>query len=152
MSRTLRFGDVDDYAKALREALVESPPKVEELLRVHYSALGHVQTYSQLATAVGYANYGGVNSQYGRLARGVASRLGIVARPREGFWGIVIVDWAGSYDPTGTRFRLRTEVVRALERLGYPWANRIQSKSALQPTHRARKRGAKSLNKSTVGA
>jgi len=103
---------------ALGNALTECPPKVEALLRAHYEARGHVRTYPQLAKRVGYANYGGVNSQYGRLARRVASKLGVTALPEEGFWGIVIVEWAGSYDPSGTRFRLRPQVVQALERLG----------------------------------
>ena len=116
-----RFANVEAYVEALREALAESPAKLEELLRVHYEAPRHVRTYSQLAAAVGYKNYGGVSLQYGRLARKVADRLGVATRPEEGFWGIVIVDWVGAYDPSGTRFRLRPVVVEALEQLELPW-------------------------------
>jgi hypothetical protein len=72
MAKPKRFGGVDAYVEALGDALTECPPKVEELLRAHYQARGHVRTYPQLAETVGYANYGGVNSQYGRLARRVA--------------------------------------------------------------------------------
>ena len=134
MAKPERFGDVDAYVRALGEALTECPPKVEELPRAHYQARGHVRTYPQLAEMVGYANYGGVNSQYGRLARRVASGLGVTSLPEEGFWGIVLVEWAGSYDPSGTRFRLRSQVVEALEQLGFAWASRARSSKALHPT------------------
>lgn len=131
------FGDTDAYVEALREALAECPPIVEELLRIHYEAPRHVRTYSQLAAAVGYRSYGGVSLQYGRLARKVADRLGVVTRPEEGFWGIVIVDWFGVYDPCGTRFRLRPVVIKALEQLGLPWT--AQSRSNTRWSRRRRR-------------
>lgn len=131
-----RFADAERYAMAIKGALREAPHKHQELLVAHLLAPGHAQTYGQLAKAVGYAHYGSVNLQYGTLARRVAERLGIFERPPEGFWGIVLVDWTGDYDPSGTQFRLRPEVVKALRSLGL--ADSSRSNKAVQPTSRAR--------------
>lgn len=76
------FGTADDYTAALGAVIAEGvPEKHIELLRAHLEAPRHTATASQLARAVGYANYGGVNMQYGTLAHRVASRLGVVAPP-----------------------------------------------------------------------
>jgi hypothetical protein len=128
---TKHFGTGEDYANALRAVIAEGvPEKHIELLRAHCLATRRTRTASQLARDVGYANYGAVNLQYGTLAHRVGSRLGLTEPPR-GFWLFVLVDWAGSTDPSGhTRFVLRSPVVQALRRLGYPWARSARSKSA----------------------
>lgn len=114
-----KFAKPAQYARAIGTALNQGSEKHRELLQAHFEAPRHTRTYAQLAKDVGYANYGAVNLQYGILAHRVAEGLGIFALPTQGFWGIVLVDWAGDYDPSGTRFRLRPEVVEALQSLGF---------------------------------
>jgi hypothetical protein len=47
---------------------------------------------------------------YGILAHRLAQGLGIFALPSRGFWGIVLVDWAGGFDPVvlGFAYALRS--------------------------------------------
>lgn len=124
------------YARAITAALLDAPEKHRELLTAHFAAPRHTRTYSELATDVGYANYGAVNLQYGTLARRIAEGLGIFERPSEGFWGAVLVEWTGDYDPRGTRFRLKSSVVDALESLGFSRRRDTRSNKRLQPTAR----------------
>ena len=124
------------YARAITAALREGPEKHRELLAAHFAAPRHTRTYSQLATDVGYATYGAVNLQYGILARRVAAGLGVFERPSEGFWGAVLVEWTGDYDPSGSRFRLRPTVVGALESLGFSPRRETRPTEPLQPTAR----------------
>jgi len=133
-----RFAEAAQYARAIADALDRGPEKHRELLQAHVAAPRQTRTYTQLAHEVGYANYGAVNLQYGILAHRVAENLGIFALPPEDFWGIVLVEWTDAYDPSGSRFRLRREVVEALELLGMVRATATQSFKALQPTIRAR--------------
>jgi hypothetical protein len=132
--RKMHFGTAEDYTKALAAVVAEGvPEKHIELLRAHFEAPGHKRTARQLAQAVGYANYGGVNLQYGILAKRVASRLGVV-EPPNGFWLFVLVEWASRVDPSGdTLFVLRAPVVEALKRLGYPWGRGLRY-HGLDPT------------------
>lgn len=114
-----KFADATRYSRALHAALIDAPEKHEALLRAHLAAPKQTATYAQLAEAVGYAGYGAVNLQYGILAHRVATGLGIFEMPDDGFWGIILVRWTGAYDPSGSRFRLRREVVDALSLLGF---------------------------------
>lgn len=118
MGRT-KFAETAQYARAIGAALNQGSEKHRELLQAHFEAPRHTRTYAQLAKDIGYANYGAVNLQYGILAHRVAETLGIFALPSRGFWGAVLVDWAGGFDPSGTQFRLRPEVVEALESIGF---------------------------------
>ena len=128
MTKT-HFGTADEYTAALSAVVAEGVSDRQiELLRAHYKAPRHTATARQLANAVGYANYGGVNIQYGTLAHRIASRLGIV-EPPNGFWLFVLVNWANSHDPSGdTRFVLRAPMIEALQRLRYPWAVGLSSR------------------------
>lgn len=128
------FGTADDYTAALTAVVTEGvPEKHLELLRAHFEAPRHTATARQLARAVGYSNYNSVNLQYGTLAHRVASRLGVVEAPND-FWLFVLVNWAGSFDPSGdTRFVLRRPVIEALQRLGYPWATGVRSNKRMEP-------------------
>jgi hypothetical protein len=128
---TKHFGSAEEYANALGTVIAEGvPEKHIELLQAHCLAPRRTRTATELAHHVGYANYSAVNLQYGRLAHRVGSQLGLIEPPR-GFWLFVLVNWAGSTDPSGhTRFVLRSPVVEALKKLGYPWARGMMSSSA----------------------
>src|SRR5258708_36602393 len=110
-----KFAEAAQYARAIGAALDQGSEKHRELLQAAFEAPRHARTYAQLASDVGYANYGAVNLQYGILAHRVAEGLGIFALPSRGFWGIVLVDWAGGFDPSGTRFRYALRSLR-------PWS------------------------------
>ena len=131
---THKFAAPAQYAHAIAAALDQGPEKHRELLQAHFQAPRRARTYSQLAEDVGYANYGAVNLQYGILAHRVADGLGIFDQPSEGFWGIVLVEWTGAYDPSGSRFRLRPEVIEACESLGFVRTRPTRSNKDLQPT------------------
>src|SRR5262249_50908418 len=73
-------------------------PDESALLRAHYAAPDHTATWSQLASAVGYANFTAVNLQYGKLATRVAAQLRI-GKPPRGFWLYVLARWAAEPDP-----------------------------------------------------
>lgn len=46
--------------------------------------------------------------------------------PPNGFWLVVLVNWAASVDARGdTRFVMRPPVVNAPRLLGYPWARSV---------------------------
>ena len=47
----------------------------QKFLQAHYRATGRVATMSNLAEAAGYKNYGGVNLQYGGIAKRLARAL-----------------------------------------------------------------------------
>lgn len=47
----------------------------KDFLQSHYRAKGRVSTMSRLAKAAKYKNYGGVNLQYGKLAKRIAKAL-----------------------------------------------------------------------------
>jgi hypothetical protein len=51
-------------------------PGQRRFLQEHYRSTGRVSTMSRLAKAAGYKNYGGVNLQYGKLAKRIAKLLG----------------------------------------------------------------------------
>jgi 5-methylcytosine-specific restriction endonuclease McrA len=111
----------DDYFKAFealqKEGLAEKPIA---LLQAHFNAPNHTATMQQLADAVGYANYGGANMQYGTLGRRVGEKLGI---SKPSFWIFVLVEfeYAGSLGrdlASGHQtFVLRHPVIEALTRL-----------------------------------
>jgi hypothetical protein len=64
-----------EFRRAL--SLIGRPtPGQKKFLRAHYRATGRVATMSNLADAAGYGNYGGVNLQYGGLAKRIAQALG----------------------------------------------------------------------------
>jgi len=76
-----------------------------------------------LAEKVGYANRNAVQLQYGKLARGIDSRLGVVEPPVSDhfigeFWGYVLSDVATKPGSRGhTAYTLRSEVIAALKEL-----------------------------------
>lgn len=62
-----------EFAFALRQI---TPSKGQtRFLQAHYRATGRVTTTTNLARSAGYQNYGGVNLQYGGLAKRIAKIL-----------------------------------------------------------------------------
>src|SRR2546425_10425446 len=60
----------------------------KRFLQAHYRSTGRVATMSNLALAAGYKRYGGVNLQYGGLAKGITRVLHrSVPRTRVGLVG-----------------------------------------------------------------
>ncbi len=114
-----KFGTAEDYYRAFVPLQKEgiSEPHIN-LLKAHFKAPKHTATWAQLAPEVGYATGSAVQLHYGKLARRVATQLGIT-EPPEGFWLHVLADWAKKKGPEGhTAFVLRRPVIEALTRLG----------------------------------
>jgi hypothetical protein len=116
-----QFGDTEAYVKAFRD-VIRGEGIAEEhkaILLAHYQSPAHTATWAQLADEIGYANWGGISLQYGKLAHRIAERLGVLEPPK-GFWIYVLADWAMGRDPESghARFVLRQPVIGALRRLG----------------------------------
>jgi hypothetical protein len=64
-------------SREFKLALARLTPTVgqKKFLQEHYRSTGRVSTMSRLAEAADYKNYGGVNLQYGRLAKQIAKIL-----------------------------------------------------------------------------
>jgi hypothetical protein len=65
-------------SEQFKRALSSIGPLTEgqrRFLQEHYRAVGRVSTMSNLARAAGYRGYGGVNLQYGILAKRIAKVL-----------------------------------------------------------------------------
>lgn len=64
-----------DFRRALRTIGRPTGSQLQFLQR-HYSATGRALNMRRLAEAAGYSNYGGVNLQYGFLAKRISQALG----------------------------------------------------------------------------
>lgn len=64
-----------EFRDALR-AIGRPQGRQLDFLQRHYSATGRALNMRRLAQAAGYRNYGGVNLQYGKLAKRIAHALG----------------------------------------------------------------------------
>ncbi len=104
----------DDYKRAF---LTLQPLADHELalLNAHYRAPEYTITASQLASAVGYENYGAANLHYGKLAGKLCDALR--CHPRLNV-DILVTDYKPGDDPEEhLRLVLRRQVVEALEEL-----------------------------------
>jgi len=92
------------------------------LFNAHYAMPNHVSTMRHLAAAIGERDPMAGNRLYGNLASRIRRELGLM-KPRIALW--TIATWPE--EPIGERrefsFRMRPEVVEALERLG--WVVRV---------------------------
>jgi hypothetical protein len=66
----------NQFVRALNEIGLPSG-RQQVFLREHANAPGRALTARKLAEAVGYQNYGGINLQYGLLAKRIGQALGI---------------------------------------------------------------------------
>lgn len=121
------FGSPRDYLRAIESLLHLGIAEHQwRILQLHRRAKASTTTFVNLADAMGYNTFGGINAQYGRLARAVAEKMKIRQRPSVGFWLYVLLDWAEG-NPTDplTRFKLRPEVVAALNQIEARGKSRI---------------------------
>ncbi|MEQ8789732.1 MAG: hypothetical protein RIC55_25790 [Pirellulaceae bacterium] len=116
MPETIDAYTKNDYLEALRKCEPIADHEMR-LFRAHYSADDQTATATELAQAVGYKNYSGVNLQYGRFAgrlceafnRDLPTKLEILLtfkkpdRAKNGHW----------------RFVMRQQVVEAARDLGW---------------------------------
>lgn len=71
------FGNSDTYVSAFSAVLGEGlPSRQYALLNAHFGAPGHTASAQQLAEAIGYKAFIGVNSAYAHLAKRIAAQLG----------------------------------------------------------------------------
>ena len=91
------------------------------LLQRHYHAPGRTITARRLAECVGYANYGGVNAQYGALAKHLCDALQV--RFEEEYWVTIVAMFARDPDVEGGELQwvMRPQVAHALAALGWVW-------------------------------
>ena len=73
---------VAEYIHGLHAIRRRMNQKQYEILRAQYSAPNRTATASQLAKAIGYLNFGGVNLQYGKLGRLLSDELGRLPKRR----------------------------------------------------------------------
>lgn len=71
----MRDPSTGEFASALR-SIPRPGGNQLRFLRAHVRAPGRVLTAGRLARAAGYRNYGGINLQYGRLARRIGEAMG----------------------------------------------------------------------------
>ena len=107
-----------EFKRALL-ALRPIAPHHLQMLRAHYRAPGHTLTASQIAAAVDYQDYHGVNLHYGKFAGALCEQLG---RPHE---FSIILDSAlpGDEPPGHLELVMRRELVEALDDLCWAWAS-----------------------------
>jgi hypothetical protein len=120
IERSSKMPTVKEFKDTLTTAKFN--PKRIRLLRVHYHAPNRTMSAKQLAKAVGYAGYQGVNLQYGKL--GYAMGKALQHTPTETYDdGRPIWTWVlatGKYPDSGDwEWTLRPELAQALEELDW---------------------------------
>ena len=109
-------------ADAFRAAFLALEPRMtptrRRLLEIHYRALHHQCTMTQISDAMGWRDYQSGNSHYGRLAQLVAQEVGF--RPRHDLHLISLCTFIRPQEP-GDHYliTLRPQVAEALEALGW---------------------------------
>ncbi len=106
----LRELPTSKYMHTLRELhLSENALK---MLRANYAAPNSTLTAKQMASRVGYKNFGAANIHYGKLGRRVANALGVSLESP--ILSLITMDW-----PTGEcEWTLRVQLSETLEQLG----------------------------------
>lgn len=94
------------------------------MLQHHYAAPGRCVTARRLAECVGYADWRGVNTQYGALAKRLADQMGLEVDGDNVFLLATFVSDA-DVENGETQLVMRPQVAVALERLG--WAPNTRS-------------------------
>ncbi len=116
----------EEYQKALlnlRDAGRFRNTKYRDMLKAHYLADKHTITATQLANAVGYANFNAANLQYGLLAHEIAKELNYQPTKRdngESMWFLAIASGHKPSDDTSNghyEFVMRPELIEALEQM-----------------------------------
>lgn len=108
---------VDDYVAAF--CSINILPHHLKMLQVHYYAPDHSLTATQMSKAMGYKNFNASNLHYGKLGKLVGEFLGWI--PETTLY--VLVEFEKQNDEC--IWIMRTEVVKAIERLNLDDGNQI---------------------------
>jgi hypothetical protein len=114
------FPSSQEYREAFAAIHDQITVKQFLMLQRHYHAPGRTTTASRLAEFVGYTNYGGVNLQYGALAKRLCDELKVQI-DREQVYILAMFARDQSVDNGEVQFVMRPQVARALEALGWVW-------------------------------
>ncbi|HWG45671.1 MAG TPA: hypothetical protein VN688_23115 [Gemmataceae bacterium] len=106
------------YREALSRLAEALPSNHLALLRAHYRAPDHTATATDLAKAVGYQDYRGVNAQYGRLGTILREALNYEEGGQESY---IIASFIppGVNDNIDWLWVMHPELAEALEQLGW---------------------------------
>jgi len=110
------------YMKAFQTIISDLPDSHISMLKAHYHAPNQEITATALAAAVGYANYGAANLQYGTLGKNLYEELPIILPKRSD--GSLIFTYmlaTGGDQDSSEEFwvwKMRPEVASAIEHLG----------------------------------
>ena len=108
------------YREAFARLREEAKPYQLRPLELHRASPGGTATMTQLADALGYRSYHGVNLIYGQFAALLCDRLGLSAEDRPDPGTAVLATFEKpDGDAAQWRLTLRPEVVRALDDLGW---------------------------------
>lgn len=112
------FPTVDAYRAALKTGDHWLTKKQRKMLQAHLRAPHHTMTATELAKAVGFPTYSGVNLHYGFLASKIAQRMKWSVPPGEPEL-ITLVSFEDTSQNEHCRLVLRPELVTALTELGW---------------------------------
>lgn len=118
----IRLPTVAEYTSAFRALEPRISEIQKRMLLLHHASPSRVISATELAKAVGYADFTAVNAQYGRLASAIAEHLDVEGL--EVKLGI-LVDFVdpGAVSNDHYLWVLRPAVAQAIEDLG--WAPRV---------------------------
>lgn len=110
-----------DYQKALSSIAISDQQRA--MLKAHYHALNRSITYTELAKAANYADYGAANLQYGQLGRSLGEAIGYEfdefgARPGVKFYSSSI-GMPNSYTSGDFQLVMHHELAKAIQSLGW---------------------------------
>ena len=109
----------DQYIRGLRLVEKSLHPNHRAMLMAHYKAKGHTLTATELAEAAGYANWRGVNLQYGLFADRLAKAMNW-QKPDDAQYSYAIASFS---KPTEREedwlWHMHPQLVKAIEHLGW---------------------------------
>ena len=121
MNTTNQFPSSEVYQKALTTISISEPQRA--MLNAHYDSLNRSITYTKLAEAAGYADYGAANLQYGQLGFNLGEAIGFDfidsdTRPGEKFYSSSI-GMPNSYTSGHFQLVMHHELAKAIQSLGW---------------------------------
>jgi hypothetical protein len=119
-SQTVDWPTSDKYCAAFKSIRDQMTVNQLIMLQRHYHSAGRIITARRLADLVGFVNWGGVNLQYGTLAKKLCEALEVTIDSDHLF---VLVTFARdpSIDDGECQLAMRPQVAQALETLGWVW-------------------------------
>jgi hypothetical protein len=110
--------NAQDYRRALAELESELPESHISLLKAHYSSPDHTATATELAAAVNFQSYSGVNLQYGLLGERLREKLGFRGDEQSSYVIASFVE-PGTAGNAEWQLVMHAQLARALEDLGW---------------------------------